>query len=88
MDCKEEYTVDSGRTFTERYKEHMKALSLMQDHNNTTDHDISIDNFSIMGREDQNLARFIKEAIFIRANEVSLNINIAKTKCNTYWMRY
>ena len=36
------------------------------DHYNTTGHKISIDNFSIVGIEDQNLMRTIKEALYIR----------------------
>ena len=62
----------------ERFKEHMKAPSPICDHYNTTGHDISIDNFSIVGREDQNFARSIKEAIFIRVNDLSLNRNMGK----------
>ena len=54
VDCKEEYIGESYRTFAERYKEHMKALSPIYDHNNSTGNDICIDNFSIVGREDQN----------------------------------
>ena len=44
-------------------------------HYNITGHKISIDNFSIMGREDQNLRRTIKEALYIRVNNPSLNRN-------------
>ena len=37
-----------------------------------------IDNFSIIGREDQYLIRTIKEALYIRVNNPSLNKNIGK----------
>ena len=37
-----------------------------------------IHNFCIAGREDQNLIRTIKEAIYIRVNNPSLNRNIGK----------
>ena len=70
-----------NRTFGERYKEHMKAPSPIHDHHYTTGHDISINNFSIVGREDHNLARSIKEATLIRVNNPSLNKNIGK-----YWL--
>ena len=84
VDCEEEYTGESDRTFTERYKEHMKAPSPIHDHHNTTDHDIAINNFSIVGR-DQNLARSIKEAIFIRVNDPSLNRNIGRYELPHIW---
>ena len=35
---------------------------------------LHLKNFSIVGREDQNLMRLIKEAIYIRVNNPSLNI--------------
>ena len=76
MDCEEEYIGESGGTFAESYKEHMKCPSPIHDHHITTGHDISINTFSIVGREDQNLARSIKEAIFIRVNDLFLNRNI------------
>ena len=74
LDCEEEYIWESGRTFAERFKEHMKVLSPIHDHYNIPSHDISIENFSIVGREDQNITRSIKEAILIRINDPSLNI--------------
>ena len=55
MDCDEEYIIESSRTFEERFKEHFKAPSPMYDHYNTTGHTTEVDNFSILGREDQNL---------------------------------
>ena len=56
----------------------MKAPSPIHDHHNITGHKVFLDNFSIVGREDQNIARTIKEAILIRANDPSLNRNIGK----------
>ena len=74
VECDEEYIGESSRTFGERFKEHQKAPSPIHDHYNTTGHLVSIDNFSIVGREDQNLKRTIKEALYIRVNNPSLNI--------------
>ena len=37
------------------------------------DHEVSLDNFRIVGREDQSIARTIKEAVLIRINDPSLN---------------
>ena len=65
----------SSRTFQERFKEHQKAPSPIYDHYNTTGHNVTIENFSIVGREDQNLIRAIKEAIYIRVNNPSLYRN-------------
>ena len=76
--CEEEYIDESGRTFAETYREHIKALSPIHDNHNTTGQYISIDYFSIVGRDDKNLARSIKETIFIRVNDPSLNRNIGK----------
>ena len=44
-----------------------------------------IDNFSIMGREDQNLNRAIKEALFIRVNNPSIKGNIGKFHLPHIW---
>ena len=84
MDC-EEYTGESGRKFAERFKEDMKALSHIHDRYNTTDHEIPIVNFSTVGREDQNIARSIKEAILIRVTDPSLNRNSCKYQLPHIW---
>ena len=88
VDCDDEYIGESSRTFGERFKEHLKAPSLIHDHQNITGHDTTIGTFSIVGREDQNLIRAIKEAIYIRVNNPSLNKNKASTICLTYGMRF
>ena len=78
VDSEEEYIGESGRTFGERFREHMRAPSPIIDHHSTTGHEVSMDNFSIVGREDNSIARNIKEAIFIRVNYPSLKRNIGK----------
>ena len=55
------------------------------DHCNTTGHNININNFTIVGREDQNLTRAIKEAPFIRVNDPFLNRNIGKYHLPHIW---
>ena len=60
VDYEEEYIRQSCRTFAEIFKEHMKCLSPVCDHYNTTSHYISNDNFSTLGIEDQNIGRSIK----------------------------
>ena len=56
LECDEEYIGETARTFGERYKEHLKAPSPIYDHSNTTGHNITLNNFSIVGREEQNLS--------------------------------
>ena len=78
VECDAEYIGESARTFAERFKEHLKPPSPIYDHSNISGHSVTIDNFSIVGREDQNLKRAIKEALYIRRNNPSLNKNIGK----------
>ena len=85
VDCEDEYIGESSRTFGERYKEHLKAPSPIYDHHTITGHETSLENFSIVGREDQNLTRAIKEAIYIRVNNPSLNKNIGKYHLPHIW---
>ena len=85
VECDEEYIGESARTFGERYKEHLKCPSPIYDHSNITGHNTTLDNFSIVGREDQNLMRLIKEAIYIRVNNPSLNKNIGKYHLLHIW---
>ena len=83
--CNEEYIGESARNFAERFKEHQKAPSPIFDHSYITGHNININNFTIVGREDQNLTRAIKEALFIRVNDPSLNRNIGKYYLPHIW---
>ena len=85
VECDEEYIGESSRTFGERFKEHLKAPSPIYDHYNTTGQNVTLDNFSIVGREDQNLCRWIKEALYIRVNNPSLNKNIGKYHLPHIW---
>ena len=85
MECDEEYIGESARTFAERFKEHQKAPSPKYDHSNISGHDVNTDNFSIVGREDQNLIRTIKEALYIRVNNPSRNKNIDKYHLPHIW---
>ena len=78
VDCEEEYIEESGRTSAERFREHTRAPSPIHDHFSISGHEISLDNFSILGREDLSMDRAIKEAVLIRVNDPSLNRNIGK----------
>ena len=85
VECDEEYIGESSRNFSERFKEHQKAPSPIFDHYTTTGHNIKLENFSIVGKEDQNLKRAIKEAMYIRANDPSLNRNVGKYHLPHIW---
>ena len=78
VDCDEEYIGESSRTFGERFKEHLKPPSPIYDHSNISGHSVTINNFKIVGREDLNQIRTIKEALYIRVNDPSLNRNVGK----------
>ena len=85
VDCDDEYIGKSSRTFGERFKEHLKAPSPIHDHYNTTIYNTITENFSMVGREDQNLIRAFKEATYIRVNNPSLNRNIGKYHLPHIW---
>ena len=85
VECDEEYIGESSKTFGERFKEHLKAPFPIFDHYNITGHNVSIENFSIVGREKQILIRTIKEALYIRVNNPSLNRNICKYHLSHIW---
>ena len=85
IDCNEGYIGESGRTFGERYKEHLKALSPIFLHQNNSGHVTTLDNFRIIGREDNSLARTIKESMYIRVNNPTLNRNTGKYNLPHIW---
>ena len=90
INCKEEYIGESGRTFGDRYKKHLKAPSPIPLHTSSTGHPVSPECFSVVDREAQGMARNIKEAMYIRVKDPSLNKNLAtscigaNTQGNTY----
>ena len=61
----------SARMFGESLKEYLKAPSHIYEHSYITSYHSSVDNFTIVGRESENLTRTIKEAIVIRVNDPS-----------------
>ena len=85
LECDEEYIGETSRTFGERYREHLKPPSPIHGHSNISGHTTSLDNISIVGREEQNLSRLIKESMFIRVNGPSLNKNISKYHLPHLW---
>ena len=87
LGCDDEYIRETCRTFGERYKEHLKAPSAIHHHSIQTGHTTNQNNLQIIGREGQNLARNIKESIYIRVNNPSLNNNIGKFNLSHIWDR-
>ena len=87
LGCDDEYIGETSRTFGERYKEHLKAPSAIHHHSTLTGHTTTHNNFQIIGREGHNLARNIKESIYIRVNNPSLNNNIGKFNLSHIWDR-
>ena len=87
IDCGEEYIGKPSRTLGECYREHLKEPSPIHAHNLHTGHQLSPDQFNIIGREDQDLSRLIKESIYIRVNNPTLNRNIGKFNLSHIWDR-
>ena len=87
IDCGEEYISETSRTLGERYKEHLMEPSLIQAHSRLTGHQLCQDKFNIIGREGQDFMRLIKESIYIRINNPTLNRNIGKFQLNHIWDR-
>ena len=85
VDCDEEYIGGISRTLAERYRDHLKEPFPIQVHSIQTGHNVNEDNFSILGREDWGLTRLIKESIYIRVNNSTLNRNIGKLSLSHIW---
>ena len=71
-------TLGNQEEHLQKDSENKRTPSPMHGHHNITGHELSLENFSIVGREDQIIARVIKEAILIRVNDPSLNRNKGK----------
>ena len=87
LSCDDEYIGETSRTFGERFKEPLKDPSPIHHHSSHTGHLTSQNNCQILGREGQDLARTIKESIFIRVNNPTLNRNIDKFNLPNIWDR-
>ena len=63
------------------------APSAIHHHSSQTGHPTNHNNFQIIGREGHNLARYIKESIYIRVDNLTLNNNIGKFNLSHIWDR-
>ena len=87
LGCNDEYIGETSRTFGERYKEHLKPPSAIHHHRNQTGCTTNQNNFQIIGREGHNLARHIKESIYISVSNPTSNNNIGKFNLSHIWDR-
>ena len=85
INCTEQYIGESGRSLGERYREYLKAPSPIHLHTSTTGHPVSPDCFTIVEREAQGLTRNIKDAMYIKVNDSSLNRNLRKFLLPQVW---
>ena len=85
--CDEEYIGETSWTFGERFKVYLKELSPIHNQSCTTGHITTHDNFQIIGREDHDTARIMKESIYIRGNNPTLNRSIDKFNLHHIWDR-
>ena len=85
--CNEDYIGERARTLGERHKEHLKQPSPIHVDIQQTGHNIADNSFNIIGREDWRQARTIKESIYIRVNNPTLNQNIGKYNLSHIWDR-
>ena len=85
LECVKEYKGESAKTPGERLKGHFRAPFPMYDDANTSGHHTSLENFSILGRESHNITRIIKEAMYIRVNDSSLNRNTGRYQLSYMW---
>ena len=83
--CGEEYIGETARTLGEDTRSNLKQPSPFHAHIQQTGYTTTSNNFNIIGREDQGLARTIKESIYIRVNNPILNRNIGKYNLNHIW---
>ena len=70
MDCPEQYIGESGRTFGDRFRVHLRAPSPIHQHSQSTGHPVDLECFTIIDREAQGTTRTIKEAMYIRVNDL------------------
>ena len=87
VDCGEEYIGETSSTLGERYKENLREPSPIQVHIQSSGHQFSQDNFNIIGKDNQDLTRLIKESIYIRVNNLTPDRNIGKYQLNHIWDR-
>ena len=87
LGCDDEYIGETSRTFGERCKSTWRPPLPFTTTATKTGHTTNQNNFQIIGREGHNLARNIKESIYIRVSNPTLNNNIGKFNLCHIWDR-
>ena len=87
INCGEEYIGETSRTLGGMLQGTSEGTLPIQVHSQLTGHQLSPNNFNILGREGQDLTRLMKESIYIRVNNPTLNRNIGKFHLNHIWER-
>ena len=85
INCQEEYIGQSGRSFGDRLKEHLRAPSAIHHHSQTTGHPVNLECFTVVDRESQGVTRTIKKAMYIWVNDPSLTRNLGKYQLPHIW---
>ena len=76
---------ETSKTLGERYKEHLREPSHIHVYIQQRGHNTTDTSFNFIGREDQGLAKTIKESIYIRVNNPTLNHNTGKYNHSHIW---
>ncbi|XP_072046843.1 uncharacterized protein [Amphiura filiformis] len=74
--CTDTYVEETARALATRVKEHTRTtapLTAVGEHKSNHQHDISLDNVEVMGREDHFWNRKIREALEIKTQRPTLN---------------
>ena len=85
LTCDNEYIGETSRTSGERFKEHLKEPFPIHHHSINTCHPTTQHHFQIIGREGHDTVKPIKESIYIRVNNPTLNRNIGKYNLHNIW---
>ena len=86
--CLEEYIGESGRSFGERVKEHLRAQSPIHHHSHRTGHPFYLQCLTIVDRESQRVIRTKIGAMYIHVNDQSLCKNLVNISYPTHGIRY
>ena len=85
INCPIAYIGESGRSLGERIKEHFKAPCPIHLHSTTTGHPMDPEQFNIVHKDVNSHSRTIKEAMFIRVQDPTLNRNLRKYQLPHIW---
>ena len=85
INCTDAHIGETGRALGDRVNEHLKVPSPIYLHSNSTGHPLNPDCFNIIHKETHSSSRTIKEAMFIRVNDPTLNRNLGKYQLLHVW---